>query len=205
MRPKRLVPLRGVLLCALASAAVALAFETGVCVAHDRAWDPPERGARARPHTVAYAHESIIGGTQAHAGSFPSLAYVIDIQGQFAYQCTGTVVAPSLVLTAGHCVANMRTGASHTPSGFRIVTGAVDPLTPGAIVSTVLGVIVYPGFARKVDKGDAALLVLSHPVTAPAIALATPSDIDRLKAGTPAVMAGWGLTSFAQRLPTETL
>jgi secreted trypsin-like serine protease len=152
-----------------------------------------------------FAHTSIIGGTAAQAGSFPSLAYVIDIQGKYAYQCTGTVVAPSLVLTAGHCAENMKTGARYAPSGYRIVTGAVDPLTPGATVSTVLGVIVFPGFTRKVDRGDAALLVLSSPVTARPIALAARSDMAHLRAGAPAVMAGWGLTSYAQRIPTETL
>lgn len=157
------------------------------------------RGASPR------ARAAIIGGTTAQAGSFPSLAYVIDIQGSYAYQCSGTVVAPSLVLTAGHCAENTKTGVRFKPSGYRIVTGVVDPLASGATVSRVLGVIVYPGFARKLDQGDAALLVLANPVAAPPIALATSSDMNRLKAGLEATMAGWGLTSFAQRLPTETL
>src|SRR5580693_3623820 len=61
----------------------------------------------------AVAHTSIIGGRAAQAGSFPSLAYVIDIQGRYAYQCTGTVVAPSLVLTAGHCAEDTSTGARY--------------------------------------------------------------------------------------------
>ena len=161
----------------------------------------PSLSETAAPH----AHAAIIGGTTAHSGIFPSLAYVIDIQGSYAYQCSGTVVAPNLVLTAGHCVENTKTGARFKPSGYRIVTGAVDPLAAGATVSRVLGVIVYPHFARKLDQGDAALLVLANPVTAPPIALATSSEMKRLKAGLPATMAGWGLTSFAQRLPTETL
>lgn len=181
MSPRGLAQLVGALLCAALLAPSALASNQNL------------------------AHESIIGGSTAQAGSFPSLAYVIDIQGKYAYQCTGTVVAPSLVLTAGHCAENVKTGARYAPSGYRIVTGAVDPLAPGASVSTVLGVIVYPGFKRKVDDGDAALLVLSAPVKAPPIALATRSDMAHLRAGSPAVMAGWGLTSYTQRLPTETL
>jgi secreted trypsin-like serine protease len=181
--PGRLAPAIGALLCAVALAA-------------------PAAPAQRPP---AVAHTSIIGGRAAQAGSFPSLAYVIDIQGKYAYQCTGTVVAPSLVLTAGHCAENPSTGVRYKPSGYRIVTGAVDPLTPGATVSRALGVIVYPGFARKVDDGDAALLVLSTPVSAPPIGLATRSETAHLSAGLPAVMAGWGLTSYVQRLPTETL
>ena len=187
MSSKRIFPLLGLLLCAAALVTAASA-ETA-------------QSRRVAPR----AHASIIGGSAVHVGSLPSLAYVIDIQGSYAYQCSGTVVAPSLVLTAGHCAENTRTGVRFKPSGYRVVTGAVDPLAPGATVSRVLGVIVYPGFARKLDQGDAALLVLSSRVAAPPIPLATASQMKRLKAGLEATMAGWGLTSFTQRLPTETL
>jgi trypsin len=193
---RRIAAALGVLLCAIALVSGASA---------DRLLRHPQRLPPFSEEQTSRAHEAIIGGAAAQAGSFPSLAYVVDIQGSYAYQCTGTVVAPSLVLTAGHCVENTRTGARFKPSGYRIVTGAIDPLTPGATVSRVLGVIVYPGFARKLDQGDAALLVLSNPVSAPPIALATRSEMNRLRAGSQATMAGWGLTSYAQRLPTETL
>jgi secreted trypsin-like serine protease len=184
---KRTIQLLGLLLCTTAFVSAASAKTA--------------QSKRSAPR----AHASIIGGSAVQVGSLPSLAYVIDIQGSYAYQCSGTVVARSLVLTAGHCAENTRTGVRFKPSGYRIVTGAVDPLAPGATVSRVLGVIVYPGFARRLDQGDAALLVLSSPVVAPPISLATASQMKRLKAGLQATMAGWGLTSFTQRLPTETL
>jgi secreted trypsin-like serine protease len=148
---------------------------------------------------------AIIGGTAAQTGTFPSLAYVVDFQGQLAYQCTGTVIAPSLVLTAGHCVENMQTGVPFSPSGFRVVTGSVDPLQPGEPVSTVLGVIVYPALERKVDNGDAALLVLSTPTTAPPVTLASPTEAKRLAAGAPATIVGWGKTAYEQTSLTEQL
>lgn len=159
------------------------------------------RSTRAR----AFAHTSIIGGTPAADGTFPSLAYVLDVQGKYVYQCTGTVVAPSLILTAGHCAENMKTGVVNKPSGYRVVTGTVDPMLPEPSVSTVLGVIVNPGLVRRVDDGDAALLVLSTPTMVPAITLATSSDMGLLQTGSPAVIAGWGITSYEQRLPTERL
>ncbi len=148
---------------------------------------------------------AIIGGVSAQTGTFPSLAYVVDFQGQLAYQCTGTVIAPSLILTAAHCAENMQTGAPFGPSGFRVVTGAVDPLQPGDLVSRVLGVIVYPGLERKVDKGDVALLVLSTPTSAPPIALASPQQAKRLAAGAAATIVGWGKTAFEQATLTEQL
>jgi secreted trypsin-like serine protease len=151
------------------------------------------------------AHASIIGGSPAATGTFPSLAYIIDFEGKVAYQCTGTVVASNLVLTAGHCAENMQTGKVNSPSGYRVVTGTVDPLMPERQVSSVIGVIVYPGLSRRVDDGDAALLVLSAPVAAPAIALATTRGVGHPLPGSTATIAGWGRTSYEQKPLTETL
>lgn len=151
------------------------------------------------------AHASIIGGRAAAAGMFPSAAFIVDLRGRTAWQCSGTVVAPSLVLTAAHCVENLRTGAVNKPSGYRVVTGGVDWASGERQISTVTGALVYEGFRRRVDDGDAALLVLATPTTAPPITLATPSNAGQLGAGTAATIAGWGRTSFAQGVPTETL
>jgi trypsin len=159
----------------------------------------------SHPRRGAFAHAAIIGGTPAQVGTFPSLAYVVDFQGAVAYQCTGTVIAPSLILTAGHCAENMQTGVPFSPSGYRVVIGAVEPLVPGLSVSTVLGVIVYPRFARKVDDGDAALLVLSTPTTAPPVTLAGASITKHLAAGAPATIVGWGRTAYEQNALTEHL
>lgn len=156
-------------------------------------------------HRGISAHTAIIGGVPAQAGTFPSLAYVVDFQGTVAYQCTGTVIAPSLILTAGHCAENMQTGVPYSPSGYRVVIGTAEPLVPQLPVSTVLGVIVYPGLARKVDDGDAALLVLSTPTTAPPLALASAPVAKRPAPGVPATIVGWGRTSYEQTSLTEHL
>lgn len=157
--------------------------------------------ARQLPATHATARVAVIGGVAAAGGAYPSLAEVVDLRGREAGQCTGTVVAPSLVLTAGHCAENMRTGIPRRASGFRILTFAGAEMH----VSTVNGVIVYERFARRVDDGDAALLVLSAPVSAPAIKLAGGSDGDAPAAGTTATIVGWGNTRYRQRLPTGRL
>ncbi|HEY8304030.1 MAG TPA: serine protease [Solirubrobacteraceae bacterium] len=156
-------------------------------------------------HARSKAHAAIIGGAPAELGAFPSLAFIVNFQGKQIYQCTGTVVAPSLVLTAGHCVESLATGTVYKSSGFRVETGAVDWSTAEGHESTVLGVIPYPGFVRSLDVGDAALLVLSAPVTAPAVTLAAQGRSSLLEAGTTATVAGWGKTSFNQRTFTKAL
>ncbi len=153
------------------------------------------------------AHASVIGGKPAAEGSYPSAAYVLDFRGKIVGECTGTVVAPSLVLTAGHCAEDMKTGAIYNHGGYRVLTGRVNFASGQGQgqLSTVVGVIPYPGFARRLDAGDAALLVLEKPVAAPAMPLARLGQARLFDAGTTATIAGWGLTSILQRKLTKHL
>jgi secreted trypsin-like serine protease len=162
--------------------------------------------ASAAPRTrPASGHSAVFGGTPAAAGTLPSLAFILDVKGTVADQCTGTVVAPNLVLTAAHCAASVITGVVDQPAQFQVVTGAVEWQAATRQQTTVSRVIIYPGYARRIDDGDAALLVLATPTTAPAIALATPSSAHWVHAGTPATIAGWGKTHYPQRGATKRL
>jgi secreted trypsin-like serine protease len=142
------------------------------------------------------AHGAIVGGAAASEGQYPSAAFVLDVRGKLAGSCSGTVVAPSLVLTAGHCAENVQTGAVNPHGGYYVVTGQVDlAATRPAQVSRVIGVIPYPGFERRYDPGDAALLVLEKPVQAPPMPLVKAPQAHLYGAGTVATLAGWGVTS----------
>ncbi|MGA2165278.1 MAG: serine protease [Solirubrobacteraceae bacterium] len=165
---------------------------------------PVKHGShRHSSRKVAMARAAVIGGSPAEMGTFPWLARIVDNRPEGTELCTGTIVAPSLILTAGHCAENMETGVVNESSGYSVVTGNVEWTSPERQMSAVSKVVVYPGFIRSVDEGDAALLVLSTPTTAPAISLAAwPSDSNILQAGTGAVIAGWGETeeTFPERL-----
>src|SRR5271155_37888 len=162
--------------------------------------------ASAQAHALpVLAHAAIIGGAPAPGGTLPSLAEIFDLRGRELGQCSGTVIAPSLVLTAGHCVVNMRTGVPRRASGFKVLTFDGAPASGEQQASTVSSVIVYEGFRRRVDDGDAALLVLSAPVSVPPIRLAAGSDHSELAAGTTATIAGWGKTQDRQLRLTEGL
>lgn len=142
------------------------------------------------------AHGAIVGGAVAGEGQYPAAAFVLDVRGKLVGSCSGTVVAPSLVLTAGHCAEDLKTGAVNPHGGYYVVTGQADlAATQPGQVSRVIGVIPYPGYERRHDAGDAALLVLEKPVSAPPIQLVNAGQRKLYGAGTTATITGWGLTS----------
>ncbi len=173
------------------------ALLSGALPASSPAAQAPGPAHTQRPRS-ADAHEAIIGGEPARGGAFASVAQVVDVLGKESELCTGTVVAPSLVLTAAHCVENINTGALHAASGVHVLTVGIDGAPEQ--VSTVAAVIVYEGFVRKVDDGDAALLVLSTPASAPPVTLASSAS---LPVGATATIAGWGEMRYEHRLPTS--
>jgi secreted trypsin-like serine protease len=187
------------LLIPLALASILAIPLSGSSLAH--AQTPRENAA---VHRFAKANAAIIGGALAQPGMFASVAEILDMHGNMVGQCTGTVVAPNLVLTAGHCAENVKTGIANGSTGYRILTGGVQESSERQI-STVSGVLPYEGYARKVDDDDAALLVLATATTAPPIRLATGPHRAKLHAGSRVTIVGWGETHYGQSGPTRVL
>ncbi|MBA3866335.1 MAG: serine protease [Solirubrobacterales bacterium] len=152
------------------------------------------------------AQPSIIGG---HAGSIaelPSLAFLEGGDGTGGFSCTGTVVAPRVILTAGHCVEDIEAGTITPASSYAVATGVANlkQLTK-ANVSAVSQVLVFPGFKPSKLQGDAGILILSAPVAAPVLPMASAGDKGLLEAGTPLTLAGWGLTDASSEEPPAQL
>jgi secreted trypsin-like serine protease len=148
------------------------------------------------------ARASIVGGTTAAAEEWPWAAFVLatDAKGE-GFSCTGTVVAPNLILTAGHCVEDIVSGKKTPAKEYVVVTGSPDVRNSSLRqISKVSRTILNPSFNRFKVHGDAGLLVLSTPTTAPPIALASPADTALLAPNTPTWIAGWGLAGTLQKL-----
>ncbi|MGH2902606.1 MAG: S1 family peptidase [Solirubrobacteraceae bacterium] len=157
------------------------------------------------PIRSTLAHAAVIGGSPAASGAFPSLALIEGAQEEEGIQCTGTVVAPRLILTAAHCAENPETGVLDEPGGYAVVTGNVEWTASPRQVLAVSQVIVYPGFAPSVLDGDAALLVLATPTTAPSIPLWTAGNAGTLQPGRAANIVGWGQEYFEQEAVPDRL
>lgn len=146
--------------------------------------------------SASSAQTSVVGGRSASIAELPSLAYLEGEDAIAPYACTGSVVAPRVILTAGHCVEDIESGTMVSASNLAVATGIADlRQVTKANVSLVSQALVYPGFKPSKLTGDAGLLILATPTAAPPLALAAAPDAGLLAAGTKLTIAGWGLTN----------
>jgi secreted trypsin-like serine protease len=146
------------------------------------------------------AKASIIGGSPASITQFPYLAYIEAGNKRSGFACTGTVVAPRVVLTAAHCVESVERGTFSKPAEYAVTIGIANPKQAGPEnIFTVTETHVFPSFDPGVVHGDAAVLILSRPTTAPPLALASAADAALYEGGASVSVAGWGLTAGQSR------
>src|SRR5439155_11604291 len=118
----------------------------------------------------------VVGGHAAKLGEWPDVALVAAPEAL----CTGTLVAPDVVLTAGHCI------ETHP---FEVILGSVDFARPGGERIAVASAVAYPDWKHSYDVG---VLVLAHASAAPPRAIASACPV---KAGAIMRVVGFGLTT----------
>lgn len=139
---------------------------------------------------LAENHQAIVGGTAAQINNFPWQVSLQDTNGHF---CGGSIIAPTWILTASHCVAE---GAP-----TKIVAG-ISKLSQASSGQTrsVKRVISYPGYTNAEVGKDAALIELTSPLTlngstVAAIELLTSANAALANPGKMATVSGWGVLS----------
>lgn len=124
----------------------------------------------------------IVGGSRVPAGAWRDVVAVLGEYGR----CTGTLIAPDVVLTAGHCIDARPT---------EVVVSTVDYDRPGGERIKVKWSRAYPSWFESYDIG---VVMLEH-VAIPkprAIAAACLAN-ERLTAAAPLTIVGFGLTTPA--------
>ena len=149
--------------------------------------------------------QPIIGGVSDTGAEAHNAVVWLTLPG--GYACSGSLIAPKLVLTARHCVSQNVTqgigcdiygnstngdhvGADFTASGIKVHTG----VNPGATLATGTQIFHPPG--NNLCNNDLALVVLNTPITSVA---PMPLRLDWGPAiGELCTAVGYGATSDAQ-------
>jgi trypsin len=139
------------------------------------------------------AHSSIIGGGRANPAEWP---YAVAIYRKGHLHCGGSVIGPTKILTAGHCVNGFNL------ANFQVVIGR--PNLRNQSVGESIGVTsgrVHPDF-EQTGLHDVAVLNLAAATGAQPIALATPEQNNATTApGSFLRVAGYGAVNpFGIRL-----
>lgn len=144
----------------------------------------------------------IINGTTAGAADMPYLVALLDsdrmsqlgtYQGQF---CGGTLVTPTKVVTAAHCVVDQSTHQQSAASDVYVLSG-LSLKSPTTAPVPVASIAVHPDYDIEMSSNDIAVLTLASPLEGvPTLDPLTPSEAAAyLIAGSSVRIGGWGNTT----------
>jgi hypothetical protein len=91
----------------------------------------------------------VVGGSSVPTGKWPDAVAVIGTKGT----CTGTLIAPTVVLTAGHC------------SGIdakQVIANTTDYAGSGGLHANIKSVTAYPNWETSYDVS---VILLATPIT----------------------------------------
>lgn len=156
------------------------------------------------PVPLAHALGPVIEGQRAGADQVLSTVALTDGGGE-AF-CTGTLIAPTVVITAAHCLQTEDERGWIDASDVEVAFNTLDAAPAGARQRrAVRSATPHPSFLQAPEGNDAAglqreddiaVLVLSAAVEQPVTPILPSALLGRLVQGTPLTVAGYGQTDL---------
>ena len=140
------------------------------------------------------AADKILDGRPATSGQFPwqvALVMAGQSDNRNAQFCGGSLIGPTKVITAAHCV-----DGGTTASQINVVIGSLLLSDAGAKRIPVVRIDVHPSWRPYTHDGDVAVLTLAEPPPLSTSAAVALSSLPIDAAGTMLTVSGWGVTEF---------
>ncbi|MEU9206794.1 trypsin-like serine protease [Streptomyces sp. NPDC048415] len=194
----------------------------GALAGDDTAGQTTKKSSLSASTNTSSVDPKIIGGSETTISTAPWMAQLwyyddkgtTDESDDLGFFCGGSVVSPTKILTAAHCVKGYNwfkygavvTGTAQLPTSDS--SGNTD--LHGGTVSLPLRQWNHPSYSSTTIDNDIAVVTLDTPVTAKPIRMTTSGDTASYASGTKATLYGWGRTSsttqdISQTLKTATL
>ncbi len=160
-----------------------------------------------------HAQFRIVGGDQALQGQFP---WIGDQRMSDMHQCGSSLIAPTWVITAAHCVVDFGTGLPLDTTGMRFRFNSINtngPINPaGGVEGYPEKIFIHHSFSINVDQifsngNDIALIKLKNPVMG-ITPILLPAQSDTMlfyNTGHPVKIAGWGVSDTVTFSTPDTL
>jgi len=153
-------------------------------------------------NAAAVTHGQLDGNHHPYVGML-----IFDVGGEPALLCSGALIAPTVVLTAGHCTS----GEGENVSGGRIWfdSSVADPRGSGGTSIEFASIYTDPAFCMGCGKGlpgfdsqDVGIVILSKPVIDRGFAvLPSPGFVDALPMKSEVTIVGYGTQTQTRGIP----
>ncbi len=151
----------------------------------------------------------VIGGKDAGPGDYPFQAFVLANN----MLCGGTLISPTAILTAGHCVTQKNSKTKLAATAFSIRLDSIEAFSGGEYHSAKAGngvakVILHPDYNPMTYENDIAILELSKASAIAPVKLegvSAPAIGDAQFAATRGRVLGWGRVDTADPFSTSSI